>query len=668
MKTLVFLCFIFCSRVGLSQSLEETLARQLENREAENENEEDESLEEIYASLLRHPIDINEATATEWNVFPFITPLQIQSLTRYREIFGNLVSVYELQAVPLWNAGDLQKIAPYITVGDAYGILNSKNFWKGTSSLLLRDKLILEKKKGYREKENGYTGSPHHVFFSYRYRFRKWLDVGIRMEKDPGETMFTKQRKTFDFLSFHFYKTGTGFIRRIAMGDFTVNYGQGLIHWQGRSFGKGSIATAVKKEALPVLPYTASNESNFHRGIAVVLAKRKFGGSLFIASQKVSASLQRDSLHVFFSTVNTSGLHRTETELAHRKNLGYTSAGFSVAYHAASCKMGTNFLYHHYSADRQPSAYTYNKYEAKGFGLVNASFDYAFTIQNMHFFGEAAANVAGAGALLAGLLVAADRNLDLSFLYRSVAKDYRAVGAKAFMENSEVENETGFYAGLAFRPSEAWKLEGYADFFRFSWLKYQVDRPSGGRDYLLSLLYKPSKAWEVWGRFKSRQKESNTEQGLPLPAVGDYCRQSFRIYLHNTLTVNSSFKCSAEMVSYREKAKPKEAGFLGFMEMAFRPLPYLSASFRAACFETGGFNSRVYAHESGLPNSSEIPFLDGSGFRYYLNTRLIINKGNTLSFRFSQTLFSDKKEIGTGLEQIRGPRLTMLEMQFQSAF
>jgi hypothetical protein len=665
MKWLLATGFIFCSYGSPSQTLEETIARQLESMNEEDQTETDEMPEEEWAALIRHPVDINRADAIEWNLFPFITAIQINSLTRYRQLFGNLLSVYELQAVPHWNADDLEKIKPYITVASEEGILNWKNLWKGESLLLLRNKIVLEKKKGFIQKENGYTGSPHHVLISYRYRYRKWLDAGLLFEKDPGEILFGKQIKTFDFFSFHIYKRGSGIIKAIALGDFRVNYGQGLIHWQSRSFGKGSMVTAIKKEAAAILPYASANEINFHRGVGFILERSRLQGTVFFSSQKQSSAIHADSID-FFTGINSSGYHRTETELSHRKKLRYSSAGMSLHYAADNYRAGINMIHHRYSASLQPAVTLYNMYDQKGRALSNASFDYELTFRNMHFFGELAVDQQFSPALVAGLLAAADRNLDLSIVFRSLAKDFRATGARAFTESSAAENETGFYTGLVFRPTEAWKIEGYFDFFRFPWLKYRIDRPSSGSDYLVTFTWKPTKVWEIYCRLKAKYMEINTDPGSKLHETTISSRKSLKIYLRNMLSMNTTLKFAAETVWYAKARAMKEEGFLAYAELSFKPLRNISGNFRATYFETPGFDSRIYTYESGL--SGEIPFQYGSGFRYYLNTRLIINKTWTIAFRFSQTLFSEKGKTGSGLEGINGSRLTKLEMQAQYAF
>ena len=75
---------------------------------------------------------------------------------------------------------------------------------------------------------------PHKKYFiRYTYNYKQLLSFGFTGEKDAGEPFFRNaQRYGFDFYSFHFFLQQTGIIQSLAIGDFTVNMGQGLIQWQ----------------------------------------------------------------------------------------------------------------------------------------------------------------------------------------------------------------------------------------------------------------------------------------------------------------------------------------------------------------------------------------------------------------------------------------------------
>ena len=92
--------------------------------------------------------------------------------------------------------------------------------------------------------------SAQKIFIRYTYNYKQLLAYGFTGEKDAGEPFFRNaQRYGFDFYSFHFFLQQSGIIRALAIGDFTVNMGQGLIQWQTTAFTKTSQALSIKREA-----------------------------------------------------------------------------------------------------------------------------------------------------------------------------------------------------------------------------------------------------------------------------------------------------------------------------------------------------------------------------------------------------------------------------------
>ncbi len=65
------------------------------------------------------------------------------------------------------------------------------------------------------------------------------------------------------------------------------------------------------------------------------------------------------------------------------------------------------------------------------------------------------------------------------------------------------------YAGISIRPNDFWRIDAYADFYKFPWLKYLVNAPSVGADYLLGATYKPNKQLEMYVRYRTETKSKN---------------------------------------------------------------------------------------------------------------------------------------------------------------
>jgi hypothetical protein len=68
------------------------------------------------------------------------------------------------------------------------------------------------------------------------------------------------------------FKSGSLFIReakvlkQLAIGDYQVQFGQGLTCWNSMAFGKSSFSVQVKRNAQNLRPYSSVNENSFFRG------------------------------------------------------------------------------------------------------------------------------------------------------------------------------------------------------------------------------------------------------------------------------------------------------------------------------------------------------------------------------------------------------------------
>ena len=70
-------------------------------------------------------------------------------------------------------------------------------------------------------------------------------------------------------------------------------------------------------------------------------------------------------------------------------------------------------------------------------------------------------------------------------VYRNIEKTYQALYGNAFTESTFPTNEKGLFTGISIKPAAFLKLDAYADIFSFPWLRYRVDAPSNGSEYLL---------------------------------------------------------------------------------------------------------------------------------------------------------------------------------------
>ena len=86
------------------------------------------------------------------------------------------------------------------------------------------------------------------------------------------------------FVSFHLALYGKKNQRNmVVLGDYLVNIGQGLIHWQGRAVKKTGLPIMIKRQQPAIQPYRSNDENRFHRGLAMVIEQGKLSTSFFFS-------------------------------------------------------------------------------------------------------------------------------------------------------------------------------------------------------------------------------------------------------------------------------------------------------------------------------------------------------------------------------------------------
>ena len=188
--------------------------------------------------------------------------------------------------------------------------------------------------------------------------------------------------------------------------------------------------------------------------------------------------------------------HKIENE--DRNNVLQKAVGGNLSFTQQDFRLGINVIHYQFSHGIQKQNEPYNLFAITGNSWTNVSADYSYTHRNFHFFGEFASDKNFAKAMVNGLLISVHSNVDVSILYRNIARNYQALYADAFTENTNPTNEKGLYAGITFRPFSNWRSDVFFDIYKFPWLKYKVDAPSSGRDYFVQFLYNPDKFFNIY--------------------------------------------------------------------------------------------------------------------------------------------------------------------------
>lgn len=677
----IFTVAPFCLLAQFPEIPPGAIEQQLEAvTEINNDNEtEDDSFLQQLQQFLKYPINLNTADATLLKELVILSPVQIQNFISYRNLFGKFISIYELQAVPGWDIRMIQRLRPYVTIAYSQSLTTSfrERMNGGINEILIRASQVLEKSKGYKTDagsgNNFYLGSPKKLFVRYKYQFKNLLQFGVVGERDAGEEFFKgSQKQGFDFYSAHLFARNIGIIKSLAVGDFSVNLGQGLTQWQNLAFKKGPDVTNIKRQLSVLRPYNSAGEINFHRGIGITLSKNNWETTLFASYKKVDANFVVDTLNNedYISSLQTSGLHRTQNEVEDKGSQQQLAVGGNLSYTNNHLHVGINAIQYHFKFPVNKSAEPYNLYSLSGKNLGNYSIDYSYTFKNLHFFGEAAATNHFTKAFINGLIISLDAKIDMSLLYRNISQQYQSLYTNAFTENTYPTNEKGVYSGISIRPNDSWHIDAYVDFYKFPWLKYLVDAPSIGADYLAQATYRPNKQLEMYIRYRSETKSKNFNPDiLPLSFVINKPRKNVRLQVSYRINSEITLRNRVDIIWFDKSGGDAQNGFLSYADIIYKPmLKKYSANFRLQYFETDGYDSRMYAYENDVLYSYSIPVFYDKGFRYYVNFNYDINNKITIWLRWAQTVYKDKTTIGSGLDEITGNKKSELKMQVRYLF
>ena len=662
-----------------SQEPPPSAEQQLESQvDVDQRDIEDDSYLVQLEHLKKRPLNLNVATDEELRQFIFLTDLQIDNLLAYRKLLGKLISIYELQAIPGWDLATIKKILRYTTINNTVSTTEEmKNrFANGDHQLLIRYSQVLESSKGFGKSTTGtrYLGSREGIFSRYRCQYKNLLQFGFVADKDAGEQFFHgSQKYGFDFYSFHLFARKIGRIQSLALGDFTVNMGQGLIQWQSLAFKKGSEVMGIKRQSSILRPYNSGGEIYFHRGVGVTLRFRKIEVTAYASMRKLSANLVRDTIvnKEFITSFLNSGYHRTQTEIDNRNNVGQMSFGGNVTYKGKNWHLGVNGVMYKFSFPIQKRNDAYNFFAIGGKGWSNGSVDYTYSHRNLHFFGEVATDKNFKHALVNGLLISVDPRVDISILHRNISKAYQAVYGNAFTENTFPTNENGLYAGISIRPPFAgWNINLYADFYKFPWLKYLVDGPSYGKDFLIQVSYTPNKQFEIFSRFRIENKQANQPgNSYVTNYLASLVKQDWRTQLNCKISQAIMLRNRMEVLWFREISSTNNNGFLVFFDLLYTPpLRSFTTSVRLEYFETDDYTSRIYAYENDVLYSFSIPAFFDKGFRYYVNYSFHFKKRISLWIHWGQVIFVNKSSIGSGADEIDSHHRSEVTLQSQWLF
>jgi hypothetical protein len=692
-----------------------------------------EQASEYIEALRARPIDINTARVPTLSRIPSVSALDAQRIVAHRVRHGAFEHLTDLLDVNGLSRDDYLALRPFITIRAtkhlAKRAAERRRSGRESWAEALRDPDIrvsyqwgrqVDLGRGYRPDSvsrgsSRYAGGPARHVARARADFGDRLAVAGALDKDPGEAwrwQIADKQPGFDHVAGSVAASHIGPVRTAILGDYTVSSGHGIGLWRGMAFGKGQDPTSgVIRSGRGIAPFASTEENRFFRGAAVSVdlqrlgqpvaptyaAKESFDASAygFLSRRRLDAGLEvhPETGTPVISSLRAGGLHRTQAEVQTRDAVREHAIGGGLDVEAIIGAVHTSFGGAFFSTGLStPLARPERTDEA--FDRRGASMDVASMYASAHWrelllTGEIArmtdqatesGRPTGSDHRFAGVAALAyddGRRVDAVVHVRHFGRGYDNPYVAAFSETA-AKNERGVYAGMRAQVLPGLHLGGYIDQYAFSWLRYNVARPTTGRDARLVVEHEPRPWIELIVQVRSETKEQNgsgafAQRGtlsspVQVQPVLRETRQSVR--WNADVEISPRFGVSTRVEGTRVWADggPMQYGWLIAQDVEWQLHPRLAVFGRLSMFETDGFAARVYAYERDVRYAFRVPALFGRGERSYVMIRADLGRGATLEAKYGVTRFDDRDRVGSGLNELQSNRRREIRAQIRWRF
>lgn len=653
LKTLqIILLFLLATTVVLAQAPEpdaeavpnatQDEVEQLDDGSLEEEEGEGtadlERIAEARAYYAQHPIDLNSATRESFAALNLLNPAQVNAILEYRAISGDFISPLELQSVRSLSLDEVRILLQYVTVKE--GVANAVK----TIKARVKDATgFLASRTAYQtttQNTDNWLGPRLPIYIRARWSAGRQFSAGIVVENDAGEPYGGPNNPLFfDYVNVHLYADELpGVIKTVALGDYGVNWGQGLITYTGFGTGKGAFVMDVQRNPRWIIPHASVREVGFYRGAAVAAEVGPFkvmGMASRTRPDGAIDTLVGDDLEFEFSSFRLSGLHRTANEIAGRNANTATTFGGAVSWDKNWGRISVHHLQHQFEVPFVPGGALYQNFNIASDRLANTSVAWQTFLGPVSWFGEAAVDKNNETAVLTGVQIGLDRKTDMSIVYRRYDVGYRTLYNNVFGTSRRPENEEGIYFGVRMQVAKEWVLQGFGDLFVHPFARFRSSTPTSNQDGLLRLTYEKRRKHGVYVQVRHRDSERDLSraESTTLRTIEPFVRTSARIQGQVSMSKQVTLRARVEFARTNAAGRISE-GTIVYQDLILKPTNFpVSLTARVALIDTDDYESRIYAFENDLLYRFRIPAYYGQGYRGYLNLRWRASRKLTAELR-----------------------------------
>lgn len=554
-----------------------------------------------------------------------IDPFERAVLLSYIEREGAITSSTQLYSIDGLEHNRVKEFLPFLT----FTKRRSPPF---RGEFLYRSSLVPHLKRGYspitleqynKNPNSRYLGSSLHYNFQFLLGKEGHYRAVVTLEKDSGE-------RSIDFFSWGVQFQKLSFCKRLTLGSYSVRKGEGLLLWNGISFGGAVEPLESFRADYQTTPYRSCDENLALKGVAITFGKREFELELLLSHRAVDARVVEEG----YTSLLKTGLHNTPSTVGSKGALKQSSVALSVSYNSPNWRVGALLLALNESLPYGgKDLYRQESFEKWGSYKGNIGLNWRGSLSSLILFGEVGVDHLGRVGQVSGAVLKG-RN---STLY-SITTHYK---------------ERGLSTPLSSRT-----FKGGANNFTVT---LSTSRKFGYQQKLThSLLFNGSELsstllwWggeQNWGNIKL-YNNLNLNRFL---FRGDYRKSVGRgVELFSRVQLAGAFN------------RGGGSGLNIHQEALFsNRRKSFTLVVRGGYFNSSSWVCRLYSYERDMLYQFTTALLYGEAINGYLQLVVKPIKKVALRFKYGATYYFDRSQIGTGSESIEGSLKSELKWQLQ---
>lgn len=668
---------------------------------------------EQLTALADNPQNINTATYDDLIAIPLITESHALAIISHRYLYGDMHSIAELHLIPdlsppIRNLLSLLYYAKPIPRDskkhdNPWGIDNEDEKKKGNkggnrnshytktkaehphNSLTANVSVPLYQREGYTDGTYRGPSVSHALRYSYNSAH---LQMAFTAAQDAGEPFFAgTNKKGWDFYTGYIRLKNKGALRdmmsgrcqvsNIVLGRYQVSNGMGLIINTGWRPFRTALLTGSPSVGTNIRGHASRQQSNYLQGAAATLAlSSRLTLSAFFSYRKIDAKLSStDSIDtsttdspitspIGITTIQTSGYHRTDSEINNRNTSGQLAAGVLLGYTTRSVLVPHDRLYLSLAAQyvRYDNPLTpdisqlYKRYALNGKDFPSASLSYSYTQRRLQFSGETAISESSAGRGIALATANSMRyvllpDVSLFALHRFYSYMFQSPLGKSFGDVSNVQDENGLYVGFNAKATSRLTISGYTDVAHHPWPRYGYKTASKSIDAVLTAAYAINHS-TMNMRYRYQDKH-----GVGAASDGQHSLRFILRHRNGQCTFDSQVQGTLlpHSAHWGYLAQQGMTCHLGGGGKKASRHQGIELSGTATYFYTDDYASRLYTAERSPAFTSLVNMLYGRGMRLSVFSTYMPLPSLAVSLQYTALRYFDRTVISSSHQQINAP-------------